>query len=281
MRRHYYLLLILVHGAPVDEQCNIKRILEHSCLPNHMDINLRQDASRCLEDNDEFEYRIYLKQGNQTCPVSDASPLTALINNQAVIGYDSDCVAISDTTIDAELIIQKIELNPSNSNLQNVVVNQYQAKLSCEMGEFSISNEYSFQYNKNDEHCDEDENCTRRNVIFTGASVQLFKHVGEQWKNNEKVRAIINLGTELLAPFRPLVKKCTLGDNEEIDEVTVIDKFTDPLEEVFGAALGVLVASTTDGDVVMLFNYNTVSVPLVCDVTFKNIRLQDGNLTVQ
>ena len=141
-----------------------------------------------------------------------------LLEHQATIDYDSNCVAINDTSIGTRLIIHKVERSPSNSELQNVIVDTYRARLACEMGEFSISTEYNYQFNVNDEHCDTEDNCTRRNVIFTGATVKLFKHVGEKWKNNKKVRAIINLGTKLVAPFRPLVKKCTLGGNEEIDE---------------------------------------------------------------
>ena len=34
----------------------------------------------------------------------------------------------------------------------------------------------------------------------------------------------------------------------DTDTVTVVDKFTEPIEEALGTVLGVLVASTTDGN---------------------------------
>ena len=46
------------------------------------------------------------------------------------------------------------------------------------------------------------------------------KHVEEELSENHKMKAIIDLGTKLIAPFRPLVKKCTLGDDQELDEGT-------------------------------------------------------------
>lgn len=53
------------------------------------------------------------------------------------------------------------------------------------------------------------------------------------------------------------------------------------MEEVLGAAVGVLVASTNDGKDFVSFQLIKFLVPLVCDVTFKNVQLRDGNLTVQ
>ena len=49
-------------------------------------------------------------------------------------------------------------------------------------------------------------------------TLQTVKHVEEELSENHKMKAIIDLGTKLIAPFRPLVKKCTLGDDQELDE---------------------------------------------------------------
>lgn len=39
----------------------------------------------------------------------------------------------------------------------------------------------------------------------------------------------------------------------DTETVTVVDKFTEPIEEALGTALGVLVASTTDGNFLPFF----------------------------
>lgn len=80
MKRHYYLLQLLVYGAPVDEQCNIKRMIEHSCLPNHMDIKLKTRATECLDESDDYVYRVFLKRNDQVCPVFNEAHLVSWLH---------------------------------------------------------------------------------------------------------------------------------------------------------------------------------------------------------
>ena len=86
------------------------------------------------------------------------------------INYNSNCLNIEDTLITGRIGIRKVQLNPPNTLLDKVVVELQTAIITCEMSEFSISTEYSYQYN---DQCEDD--CSRRNVVFSNATIKLCK----------------------------------------------------------------------------------------------------------
>ena len=91
-----------------------------------------------------------------------------MIEEEVEIDYNSKCLTIKDTTITGRVGIRKVQLNHPNTLLDRVVVELQTAVITCEMSEFSISTEYSYQYNT---QCEDD--CSSRNVVFSNATIKL------------------------------------------------------------------------------------------------------------
>ena len=91
-----------------------------------------------------------------------------MIEEEVEIDYNSKCLTIKDTTITGRVGIRKVQMNHPNTLLDRVVVELQTAVITCEMSEFSISTEYSYQYNA---QCEDD--CSSRNVVFSNATIKL------------------------------------------------------------------------------------------------------------